>query len=219
MNYLSHARHHLDQPHALVGTSLPDWLRLLGREYRLDPRRLPAEATGDEGALWAGVRRHFHDDEWFHRHPQFVGLTNEITREIRRTHPHPIGAPKPRHVRASFLAHVMLELLLDSWLAQRIPDALDRYYDCLTKVDGEVLLKWVAPQLDVHPTRLPDVVAGVQRHPFLRSYGDDREVVDRLTQVAGRVRLPALPDSMVAVVSWARERVAAGAPELLSDLD
>jgi hypothetical protein len=219
VNYLSHARLHLDQPHALVGTSLPDWLRVLGREYRLDPRRLPRDATGEEGAVWAGVRQHFEDDEWFHRHPSFHSLTGTITEEIRRTHPDPIGSPKPRHVRASFLAHVMLELLLDAWLAERIPDALDRYYDCLTRVDGEALLAWVAPQLDIHPTRLPDVFAGVQRHPFLRSYSDDSEVVDRLSQVASRVRLPPLPQSMVAVVGWARARVREGAPELLSDLD
>ncbi len=203
----------------LVGTSLPDWLRVLGREYRLDPKRLPQEAAGPEGALWSGVRQHFHDDEWFHRHPRFHSLTQEITAEIRRTHPDPIGDPKPRHIRASFLAHVMLELLLDSWLSKQIPDALDRYYDCLTHVDGETLLQWVAPYLDRHPTRLPDVFAGVQRHPFLRSYGDDGEVVDRLSAVCSRVRLPALPQSMVPVVTWARTRVAGGGAELLSDLD
>lgn len=219
MNYLAHARDHLDRPYAVAGTSLPDWLRVLGRRYRIDPRRLErTEVDGvAEARLRLGATRHFVDDAWFHEAPAFRHVTGLITKRIRAAYPEPIGAPRPRHIRASFFAHVAMELLLDGWLIEQDPASVERYYEALDHVDEERIGRFVASILDAPPTRLTELIRGFRRYPFLRTYVDDREVCLRLDQVARRVRLPSLPPDFQDVVTWSRDVVRDHAEQLLTE--
>lgn len=209
MNYLSHARDHLDSPYAMAGTSLPDWLRVLGRTYRIGAPRLAAlePATDEQRALLEGARRHFHDDAWFHDSPAFAQVTGLITDHIRRTYPDPVGAPRPRHIRASFFGHVAMELLLDGWLIEQDPRIVDRYYEGLDALEDARVLRFAEELLGRPPGRLGELIEGFRRYPFLRTYVDDQEVKERLDQVAKRVRLPALPDDFARVITWARDVV------------
>ncbi len=209
MNYLSHARDHLDDPYAMAGTSLPDWLRVLGRDYRIGPSRLDAIDATDEAsrAVVAGAHRHFHDDAWFHDSAAFAHVTGLITDRIRATYPDPVGEGRARHIRASFFGHVTMELLLDGWLIEQDPSIVERYYAGLDAIEEAQVVAIAERLLDRPPGRLEELIQGFRRYPFLRTYVDDSEVHQRLDQVARRVRLPALPDDFARVVTWARDVV------------
>ncbi len=219
MNYLAHARDHLDEPYGLAGTSLPDWLRVLGRKHRIVTDSLPAPSADDtpEDRILAGIRRHFVDDAWFHAAPAFEHVTAILTKRIRRAFPDPIGAPRPRHIRASFFAHVMMELLLDGWLIEQDPSCVDRYYAGLAAIDEERVGRLATLLLGHAPERLTELVRGFRRYPFLRTYVDDAEIQKRLDQVARRVRLPALPIGFNDVVTWSRDVVREHAELLLTE--
>lgn len=219
MNYLSHARNHLDDPYAMAGTSLPDWLRVLGRDYRIGPERLGSIDTTDAvtRSLVVGARRHFHDDAWFHKSPAFADVTGLIRDRIREVYPDPVGEERPRHIRASFFGHVAMELLLDGWLIERDPSIVDRYYTGLDALEDARVIEVAAALLGRAPGRLGELIAGFRKYPFLRTYVDDDEVRMRLSQVASRVRLPSLPEDFTAVVAWARGVVGENAERLLTE--
>jgi len=218
VNYLSHARHHLDRPYALAGTSLPDWMRFLGREFRVDPKALPG-SDAPQGSVAADLREgvlcHFKDDAWFHADATFKALMRVATDAMRARYPDPIPGPRPRRLRAHFFAHILVELLLDAWLAAEIPDALDRYYNALDQLDGDAVRAFIAPAVAGNPEALPKVLEGFRKHPFLRTYGDDQELSDRLSGVAKRVALPPMPEDFAEVVAWMRPRVEAEGERLL----
>ena len=67
-------------------------------------------------------REHLHDDRWFHSNPAFDDVTGELTRRIRA------AFPEHRRMRASFIAHILLEMLLDASLDQRGRVTFDAYY-------------------------------------------------------------------------------------------
>lgn len=212
MNYLSHARNHLDRPYALAGTGAPDWMRVSDRRARLTAQDLPtldAEDRSDEAELIRGMHRHFIDDKWFHQTKVFRRLMREMRDRLRERHGYPRG------LRPVFRAHILIEILLDAYLIAQDPDAIDRYYDGLGSVDPDL----VANTINAHATRpnvkLATFIRGYRTYQFLRSYVDDGEVVKRLNQVGRRVGLPRLPQGFVDDVTWARGLVFEHAEALL----
>ncbi|MDH3590676.1 MAG: hypothetical protein OER88_02265 [Planctomycetota bacterium] len=203
MNFFAHGRDVLDSPYELAGTALPDWLGATDRRARLMPERV------GEGALAAGVRRHWADDARFHGHAAFHEVSRDLTLRLRHAH-----ADEPR-VRASFFGHVLVEMLLDAALIAREPGQLDRYYRSLEGVRAARVAAEAAPWLRVPAPRLADTIRYFREHRFLYGYLDDDALVARLAGTARRVRL-GVPSGLRPLVPAARERVAARCDELLS---
>ncbi len=213
MNYLSHARDHLDRPYALAGTGAPDWMRVSDRRARLLADDVPMpdrDDDSDEAELLRGVHRHFIDDKWFHQTKIFRALMREMRDHIRERHGYPRG------LRPIFRAHILIEIMLDAHLMTAAPDLADRYYEGLASVDPD----HIATTINTHATRpnkqLATFIRGYRSYQFLRSYVDDEQVVRRLDQVGRRVGLPRLPRGFVDDVTWARGRVYAEAEALLA---
>ena len=215
MNYLAHARDVLDRPWALAGAVLPDWIRIVAPRSRIRPWMVDgvAAAPGSPRAgIHEGLARHFADDAWFHASPAFRETTGRIAALIRERWP-----DRPdRRMRASFYAHVLLEMLLDAWLVGARPEAAEAFALAVQSLDRDRLDAEVAaiaprpveplgPLLDRFGT--PYVLAG---------YGDDAEVVRRLGIMGRRVRPPDLPDGVERIVAVSRGIVAARARELLT---
>ena len=215
MNYLSHARDLLDRPWALVGAALPDWLRILDRRVRLRPDALPPEAPDADPVdreIRDGIRIHHEDDLWFHRADGFRRETAALAREIRGAFP---DRPK-RRMRASFYSHILLEMLLDSALMERHPDAIGAYYAALDSIPIEEMIRRVrtfAPAVDGDLARL---ARGFRESRFLARYDSDAEITHRLDQVGRRMRQPPLPPGFDRVVAAARVEIRAHAVELLT---
>jgi acyl carrier protein phosphodiesterase len=208
MNYLAHARHLLDNPYALAGSALPDWLRILDRKNRFRAHTVPAADDDDPRthAVVAGLSAHFDDDAWFHVHPAFTSLLDDTTLRLRARAP---------GVRASVLAHILIEMLLDAELMRRDPTALDRYVDALTRIDVHFLTEMSARHLPRAPTRLAELVAYFAANPFMADYETDDGVFARLAGLSSRVGLGDLPRVLLAEIGPARARVAALADPLL----
>lgn len=209
MNYLAHGHRHLDRPWVLAGTALPDWLSVADRRSRLVP---PDEAPADPQAadLLAGVRQHLADDERFHGAPAFLALEQELTLALRALH-----ADEPRQ-RSRFLAHVLVEQLLDAWLMARDPQLLPRYFAALDALDGRRLGAHCAPWLSRPAIHLEHTLERFRQTRFLEGYRRDDHLAERLAGVARRVGLPPLAPGLVALLPRFRRRVAAAGPALLA---
>lgn len=222
VNYLCHARHALDRPYLLAGTGVPDWLRVSDRASRLKEPDLPppaARPAGVEAELLAGIHQHFKDDREFHQRSSFHALNREVAALLRKRYPDRVEAPRTERLRAVFVGHILVELLLDGVFMEAFPDAIHRYYDSLGQVQPQAVEDYVGTLAPVPPERLGELVQGFQRYQFLRTYVDDGEVALRLGQVCRRAGVAPLPDDFEQVIAPVRKRVHQERAALLPDAD
>ena len=204
MNYLAHAYRFLDDPQFVAGTAVPDWLAVSDRPARIRKERL------DGSRLAEGIRRHVHDDAWFHETPAFWQVSGALTERIRALDPDP-------RQRAWFWGHVVTEMLLDSFLVEEDETRLERYYDALGGLDSERLQSDVTAWTTQPPVRLTDFIDRFREAQFLRCYADDGRLLVRIGQVARRVGLPEPPQGMLEGLPDYRRIVSGRARELLAD--
>ena len=203
MNYLCHGRNSLDRPYELVGTVLPDWIRILDRTARLRPWMVdeaPRIDHSPRGAIEDGLRRHFEDDAWFHSTPIFREVTAEIAEEIRAVYPdHP-----DRRMRASFYAHLLVEMLLDAWLLEQEPGAAQAFAFAIRSLDREKVVK-LSNEITPHPVAgLPGIVVRFTDPAVLEAYADEEVVSARLNRMGRIVHQPDLPREFVTLIAPAR---------------
>lgn len=206
MNCLAHAFGHLDDPYFAAGTCVPDWIGMADRQLRI--RRKPLEVFLDRPGedsrslrIASGILQHFDDDDRFHSEHAFFEICAELSQGISRL------LDSDTSMRPRIIAHVLVELVLDSEIEQRYPGTLDRYYQVIATVDPLYLVATV-DALSGHPaTRLEQFIPRYLSDKFLYDYLDDRRLLARLSSILRRVRCPTLPESLVDVIAEARHKV------------
>ncbi|MGI9456818.1 MAG: hypothetical protein ACR2NU_09660 [Aeoliella sp.] len=220
MNYFAHAHPWLDDaavdPHWLAGLAVPDWLGVAARRTKCRTKHVESAFDDKEtrvAELARGVAQHHSDDARFHQSRAFVELSLVFSRMIAN------HCREQTDLRASFLGHILVELLLDDTLIQRAPERLVRYYDLIAQLDAE----WVAGQIESFSGRsvgkLAEFIERFVEIRFLADYTEDRLLVFRLNQVMSRVGLARLPASFPKLLPEFREQVTERADELMNDSD
>jgi hypothetical protein len=213
MNYLAHARRHLDDPYFVAGTAIPDWLNVVDRRLRVRRRHAEPFAAHPDAPLAAiarGVLQHHHDDAWFHQTRTFAQLSLEMTVSVRE------ALAGDQGMRVFFLGHILVELLLDAELAGEDPQLLERYYHTLSQVDPAQVAGAVRRMSGRSAEPLAQLIPRFVAERFLWDYADDDKLLWRLNQVMRRVRLSPLPDRLTAIFPAARRQVAQAATQLLT---
>lgn len=118
----------------MLGSLLPDLLKNVDKSYSFKIDRYKHTILPIPGAAYIsdGWRRHEEVDRLFHSSDYFITHTHALRKEIED-----IVMDLP--VRASFLAHISLELLLDHLLITQEELSVDRLYEHLNKVDRNML--------------------------------------------------------------------------------
>lgn len=216
MNYFAHAHRWIDRddcdPYWLAGLAVPDWLGVAARRTKCRTKHVePAFDDSDPrvAALARGVAQHHDDDRWFHETRAFVELNMQFSRTIVE------HCSERTDLRASFLAHVLVELLLDDVLVQQNAERLAGYYQRMAEADAV----WVAERIETFSGnsvgRLAEFIDKFVEMQFVADYAEDRLLLFRLGQVMTRVRLPGLPDSFAELLPSFRQQVAARSDELM----
>lgn len=200
----------MDRPHAVAGSSLPDWLATGARRSRIDLaalRETELPPGSPEADLAEGVLRHHADDAWFHRGEAFRALNTRIGAHLRQRLAEagtPVRMDKGPRVRTQFVAHVLIEMLLDAELLREDDTLLDRYYGALDGIDAEEIEAFVGR----HGRRpAPGFAAFLDRfreQPFLRLYVTAEGIADLLGRVHRRVGRIGLPEGMATFVEEVR---------------
>ena len=213
MNYFAHGLRYLDRPHFLAGTATPDWLSVADRGVRMRERLvqpfLEHHEPPQRAEFAAGVLQHLHDDRWFHKTRAFFEVTGELTALMRSQ------ADNGDRFRASFLGHIITELLLDDVLRELYPSHLDRYYEVMQQLNPQFIERAVNMMARGRTERLGRFIGLFVRERFLYDYEQPQRLLFRLNQVMRRVRLSSLPDSTVDVLEAGREIVNMRCQDLL----
>lgn len=204
MNYFAHGLRFLDRPWYLAGTATPDWLSVADRNVRVRERTVAPFLEADDsrlGEFAAGVMQHLSDDRWFHKSRGFYEVTAEMAGLFREQ------SGGDDRFRASFLGHIVTELLLDDVLREEHPGLLDSYYDVLSQVDPEMIQIAVNQMARGSTARLSLFVGLFVRERFLYDYADPERLLFRLNQVMRRVGLSQLPGATTNVLRRGRSIV------------
>ncbi len=215
MNYFAHGRSFVDDPYFLAGTAVPDWLCVVDRKVRVRSKSAAPWVEDDDpqlAALARGVVRHHRDDDAFHRTRAFAELSWQLTVAVRDA-----LAPDDG-LRPSFLAHLLVELLLDAALIEEEPERLEAYYRALGELDSLRVQRYVNRLATRQTDRLATLIPKFSQVRFLSDYAEDDKLFYRLNQVMRRVNLPQLPQSLSAVLPHARGQVKERRSELLPDV-
>jgi hypothetical protein len=212
MNYFAHGWQFTGDPYFLAGTAAPDWLCVANRGVRVRSKSAAVWTSDDDprlAALARGICRHHADDHWFHGSRAFVEMSLDFSRRARR------ALPADEGFRSWFVGHILVELLLDSALVEERPERLTAYYAALEEVDLAAI-EAAVNRIAARPTdRLAGFISLFCRERFLWDYTDDGKLLVRLNQVMQRVRLPALPASLVGLLPAMRSAVRQRKTELL----
>ncbi len=215
MNYFSHALPFLDNPYFVAGTAVPDWLSVADRQTRVRAKHVEPLIDDPDGVVASvarGLRQHFRDDAVFHRTRAFAETTLELSAAIRRLLVSDTG------FRPSFLAHLLVEVLLDWTLAEDHPGGLDAYYRALESIDP-LAVQQAVNRMAARPTqRLAPMIFLFLRERILSDYGRDDKLLVRMNQVMRRVRFAPLPPEVVEVFAAARQLVRRRQNELLEGI-
>ena len=204
MNCFTHGIRFLDNPYYLVGTAVPDWLTLIDRKVRVR-KRLASEFLDHTDAptrdLAGGIVQHHDDDGWFHDRAEFVQLNLELSIQLRDL----LGADSG--FRPHFVAHVVIEMLLDASLTERDQAKLDLYYEQISQVDPQVVEDVVNRIAPKSTNMLAWFVPRFIEEAYIYDYLDDERLMYRMNRILKRVKLGELPNVFLKWLPAARERV------------
>lgn len=196
----------------VAGTAVPDWLSVADRRVRVRSRRIHermGELTEDHRMIAEGMLQHLHDDDLFHRSVRFIMLESELSGRFRRIMPDRFDHRPP------LLGHIVIELLLDDFIARQIPEVLDDYYTALSQVSAEQIQEVVNLVAARSTNELAGFVQVFRSSQFLYDYSDDSMLLRRLNQVMQRVTLQALNADCLPVLRDARRLLSQHGEELL----
>ena len=208
MNSFAHALPFLDTPLYAIGASLPDWLAAADRKCRLREKRAqPFADVADPvmAQLAQGVIQHHRDDYWFHSSPAFRDFEMKLGIEVREIYS---DSPSQTHaMRGGFVAHVMVEMFLDSFLQKKFGGQLARYYEIVADADAETIQRTIN-QFATRPTdKLVPAIARFVKERYIFDYLTDQGAVDRMNNVLKRIGLATLDGKVLPWAARARQRV------------
>ncbi|MFD2742761.1 MULTISPECIES: ACP phosphodiesterase [Sphingobacterium] len=140
MNFLSHFyfERYASESARVVGCLLPDLLKNADKDYVFHPNRFEEQLFAHPQliAIYQGWYRHVEVDKIFHSSPFFLEHNHQLRKKLD-----PILSHLP--IRASFMGHISLELLLDHLLIQHEMANVSRLYEHLTQVNRSMLKKFL----------------------------------------------------------------------------
>ena len=212
MNYLAHGFRFLNSPLMVAGTAVPDWLSVVDRRVRVRSQRIHEHLKfldADLRTIAEGMLQHLHDDDLFHRSVRFVMLESELSLRFRRIMPDRFDHRPP------FLGHIVIELLLDDFIARQLPEVLNNYYAALSQVSPLQIQEAVNAVATRTTAHLAGFVQQFRTAQFLFDYSGDIRLSGRLNQVMKRVTLPQLDAGCLPVLRDARQLLTQHGEELL----
>lgn len=214
MNYLSHGVAFFDEPLTMAGSVVPDLLSVVDRRCRLRMKKIQPLLDGSTldtptRKVVTGFAAHLEDDHWFHGSVAFVEVSGSLARCFRE------AMPEDESHRVGFLGHIVVELLLDRWIIETSPAALDRFYATFASVDPQIVQYAVGLSASRETDKLLPLWHRFVDERFLADYTDEKRMLFRLNQVMKRVKLPELEDRIEKTLCHSYEIVSERARDLL----
>lgn len=183
MNFLSHFyfdRNNKD-PNYVIGGILPDLVKNARKDWIFHPEKnTPLYLSPELESLFAGWKRHLEIDKHFHSSDFFTVHTAAIRTAIA-----PVLKNSP--IRPSFIAHIALELMLDSLLlAENLIDA-NQFYYIISLSDRSSLYNFLILNKADDPVLFFNFLDEFIQSRYLHSYREAQNIMYAINRICLRV--------------------------------
>lgn len=184
MNFLSHFyfdRNAADADHVL-GCVMPDLIRNARKEWIIHPEKHPDDfqSPPELNSIYTGWLKHLSIDRIFHSSEFFTMHTRQIKDLVA-----PVLANSP--VRPSFLAHIALELMLDSLLITAGIINPDSFYDQLRMASRKTIKQFLTLNHITGQSHFFRFFDNFLQVSYLHSYRETINIMYALNRVCMRV--------------------------------
>jgi len=184
LNFLSHYyfERFAVESHQVLGGLLPDLLKNVDKTYSIQIQKYE-EHLGfhpQANAITVGWKRHVEVDKIFHNTDFFYEHTHRLRKELE-----PIVADLP--IRASFLAHIALELLLDHILIEQNLVSVTRLYEHLENSNKGIVTNYLHVFETVDVDKFFKYYDRFVASKYIYDYGDINNIPYALLNICKRV--------------------------------
>ena len=190
MNFLSH--YYIDRienkPYHNFGLILPDLMSMYKRKWKVSSRVMKENLTLQETQIVTGVVKHNNLDGYFHNSDFFYKYTTAIKEILQKN-----GVRYPEQ-RIHFVAHILLELLVDRVIIKKEKLILKEFYSELDQIDWNVLNDFLVKiKLDAVEGFYGYFVK-FRRRKYLYKYANNFQVLFITNRILEKVNLPQIVD-------------------------
>ncbi len=183
MNFLSHF--FLDKTHQdsvfLVGVCVPDLLSIYSRSLRIKRLSHHLVFTTPIQQFYRGVVRHYDTDKVFHTCDFFERECLSVARDLRELF------PEGRVQRSNFVAHVMIEIIIDKILISADKSLVEDFYSHFNQVGIPKITEMTETLLNVPISTFSGFLQKFIENQYLYHYESFEYIIFVLKRIVGRV--------------------------------
>lgn len=212
MNFLSHFFFDSKggNPYYNLGLILPDLMGMFRRGWKIPESEPPETLSVSSLEIYRGLNTHHSADAFFHNSKFFKKYTRQLKRELTRN-----GIQNPH--KPFFIAHVMLEVLIDRNLIKQDERLPEHFYKDLDFITKDSLVTFFN-ETDKWPEGFWDLFQKFRTERYAYAYLDPKKVIYTLNRILDRARQPVIEESEWGFLNYCifemDERLSVGIEEL-----
>ena len=208
MNFLSH--YFIDaepgKPYHNFGLILPDLMGIYKRGWKLNGQAAKAKLNPLSSEIYRGVQKHYDLDSIFHQSDLFRENTNYILAQLNG------NLDSIAMVKKHFIAHILLELLIDRVIILNDVMVAKNFYSDLLDTDLEALDNFFIKETAEHLDGFKSLVSRFRSDQYLYKYKDNEALLFALNRVMSRVNMQPVTDApdkklFIEVISQTQKRL------------
>jgi hypothetical protein len=158
---------------------------------RWKPRRTNDEFSNQKSrALWEGIKQHLDTDKIFHNSDFFRIQTKDIRILLEK------NGLKDKGIKLYFLAHIILELLLDRLILKSCPGIADRFYTDLILIEEDFIRAELDSCTIQDNSRFFEIFSRFKASRYLYHYLDDKRLLLSINRISERAKQSPMNNEM-----------------------
>lgn len=184
MNFLSHF--YFDslsrQPYQILGGLLPDLVKNADKSWNIHPEKLPISLFDNphQVHILKGWNRHLQVDKLFHSSAFFAHHLHQIKQPL-------LGLLKGTAIKPFFLAHISIELLLDSLLITQNKVDVENLYMLLNKIEDTELIHFLRLNQIQDVAKFQNFYNTFKTEKYLATYAHTDKISYALKRICMRI--------------------------------
>jgi hypothetical protein len=192
MNYLTHflVDHQRDRPHYNFGLAMPDLVNVAKRGWKpvstVGFEDGNARMNGNKNAaeIWNGYQQHIRADAFFHNTDLFNHHTKRLRKELEK-----FGLMQ-EGTRLFFVAHVLLEIMIDRHIVKTRRHIPDLFYQHLNEISEADIQNFFRISGTSVPDRFLEFFGKFKESKYLYGYEDDNGIFYSINRLLHRTKQP-----------------------------
>jgi hypothetical protein len=185
MNYLAHYFFDRKDNNAYYnfGLVLPDLMSIFSKAWKIKHNNLAEVQSGNNIQILSGILQHYERDHIFHSSDFFFEHVHSIKRYLEKLSL-PYVIPK-KH----FVAHILLELVLDQVIVQMNPDIQEDFFHDIEQIQDSDIISFFSIKSFSNLDRFIEFFGKFREEKSFQKMKESKYIIRVLNRVLNRVNI------------------------------